>query len=325
MKVSIIIPVYKVEKYLNECVQSVVNQTYKDLEIILVDDGSPDKCPEICDEYAKQDKRIKVVHRKNGGLSAARNSGIKMATGKYIYFLDSDDKIFPNAIEQLVKFTYKYKEVDIVQGNYAPLSGYENLIYTKKRFPNEFVTDKAILQRMVLNIGGAITATNKLIRTQFITSHNLYFFEGVLHEDMIWEWYVHNHINSIAICLEKTYWYRTNNVSSIMNCKDKTNSFISMMKIAEQIAPYAKEKYELRYLFYFCSMYAKEREWPYIKDKCKATTAIKHLYKICKHSNALRVIKNEIFFMTLSERVTRILYAVKFFAFYARLYRNKYE
>lgn len=76
-----------------------------------------------------------------------------------------------------------------------------------------------------------------------------------------------------------------------MNCKDKTNSFISMMKIAEQIAPYAKEKYELRYLFYFCSMYAKEREWPYIKDKCKAIAAIKHLYKICKHSNALRVIK----------------------------------
>lgn len=86
MKVSIIIPVYKVEKYLNECVQSVVNQTYKDLEIILVDDGSPDKCPEICDEYAKQDKRIKVVHRKNGGLSAARNSGLKIASGKYVYF-----------------------------------------------------------------------------------------------------------------------------------------------------------------------------------------------------------------------------------------------
>lgn len=325
MKISIIIPIYKTEHYLNECIQSVFNQTYKDLEIILVDDGSPDKCPEICDEYAKQDKRIKVVHRKNGGLSAARNSGLKIASGEYVYFLDSDDKIFPNAIEQLVKLTYKYKEVDIVQGNYAPLSGYENLIYTKKRFPNEFVTDKAILQRMILNIGGAITATNKLIRTQFITSHNLYFLEGVLHEDVMWEWHVHNHINSIAICLEKTYWYRTDNVSSIMNCKDKTNSFISMMKIAEQIAPYAKEKYELRYLFYFCSMYAKEREWPYIKDKCKATATIKHLYKICKHSNALKVIKNEIFFMTLSERVTRMLYAVKFFSLYARLYRNKYE
>ena len=84
--VSIIIPVYKVEEYLEECVLSAINQTYEELEIILVDDGSPDRCPRMCDDFARMDNRIKVIHQKNGGLSNARNKGIQEATGKYLYF-----------------------------------------------------------------------------------------------------------------------------------------------------------------------------------------------------------------------------------------------
>ena len=80
--ISIVIPVYKVEKYLEKCIESIINQTYKNLEIIIVDDGSPDNCPQMCDEFAKSDKRIKVIHKENGGLSDARNAGIDMATGK---------------------------------------------------------------------------------------------------------------------------------------------------------------------------------------------------------------------------------------------------
>ncbi len=98
-QISVVIPIYKVEQYLNECVESVVNQTYKNLEIILVDDGSPDNCPKICDEWAKKDGRIKVIHKKNGGVSDARNAGIKVATGKYISFVDSDDYIENNLYE----------------------------------------------------------------------------------------------------------------------------------------------------------------------------------------------------------------------------------
>ena len=92
-KISVIIPVYGVEKYLDRCVESVVNQTYKDLEIILVDDGSPDNCPQMCDEWASRDARIRAVHRKNGGQSCARNTGLSVATGDYIAFVDSDDWI----------------------------------------------------------------------------------------------------------------------------------------------------------------------------------------------------------------------------------------
>lgn len=88
-KVSIIVPIYNVEKYLDRCMESLLNQTLEDIEIIMVDDGSPDNCPKMCDEYAKKDARIKVVHKKNGGLADARNAGLDVATGKYVAFVDS--------------------------------------------------------------------------------------------------------------------------------------------------------------------------------------------------------------------------------------------
>ena len=99
--ISIVVPIYNVEKYLNRCVDSILNQTYRDIEIILVDDGSPDRCGSICDEYQKRDTRIKVIHKKNGGLSDARNAGIKMAHGEYITCIDSDDFISPFFLENL--------------------------------------------------------------------------------------------------------------------------------------------------------------------------------------------------------------------------------
>ena len=107
-KISVVIPIYNVEKYLRGCIDSIINQTYKNLEIILVDDESPDNCPAICDEYEKKDKRIKVIHQKNKGLSGARNSGIELATGKYIVFHDSDDTLELDAIEILYNNLKKY-------------------------------------------------------------------------------------------------------------------------------------------------------------------------------------------------------------------------
>ena len=103
MKFSIIVPIYKVEEYLDRCVESLIRQTEKDIEIILVDDGSPDSCPAMCDEWAKKDERIRVVHKENGGLSDARNAGLNIATGEYVLFVDSDDYVAENACESLGK------------------------------------------------------------------------------------------------------------------------------------------------------------------------------------------------------------------------------
>ena len=117
--ISVIVPVYKVEQYLDECVQSIINQTYKNLEIILVDDGSPDRCPEMCDEYARQDSRIKVIHKKN---ASARNAGIDFSHGEWIYFIDSDDWIELNCIELLLKKAIE-TGVELVEGNGTDMIG----------------------------------------------------------------------------------------------------------------------------------------------------------------------------------------------------------
>ena len=122
--ISVVIPIYNVENYLNECVDSVINQTYKNIEIILVDDGSPDNCPKICDEYAKKDNRIKVIHKKNGGLSDARNCGINQSNGEFIAFVDSDDYIEKDYLSSMYK-NLKDNDVKIAA------CGYVNLVNDK--------------------------------------------------------------------------------------------------------------------------------------------------------------------------------------------------
>lgn len=119
IKVSVIIPVYKVEKYLRQCVDSVLHQTYKNLEVILVDDGSPDQCPQICNEYALSDNRVCVIHQPNGGLSEARKSGIHLATSDYLMIVDGDDWLENTAIEQCVKAVCDHDHVDCVIFSYV--------------------------------------------------------------------------------------------------------------------------------------------------------------------------------------------------------------
>lgn len=114
MIISVIIPIYKTEKYLRQCIDSVLKQTHKKIEVILVDDGSPDECPLICDEYGQKDARIKIIHKLNGGLASARNCGLQIATGDYITFVDSDDYIKPDMLEKMITLA-KNSNADVVQ------------------------------------------------------------------------------------------------------------------------------------------------------------------------------------------------------------------
>ena len=116
MKLSIIIPVYAVETTLNQCIESVVSQDYNDFELLLVDDGSPDHCPQICDRWAAKDQRVRVIHQKNGGLSDARNKGIEEARGEYITFIDSDDYIEAHTLKPLMSHLSFHPEIDIAYG-----------------------------------------------------------------------------------------------------------------------------------------------------------------------------------------------------------------
>ena len=119
-KVSIIVPVYKVEKYLSKCLNSIVAQTYKNIEVILVDDGSPDNCGKICDNFARTNNYTKVIHQKNQGLSAARNNAIPKSNGDYITFIDSDDYVTPDYVEYLVSLVKKFDNANIgIGGGYT--------------------------------------------------------------------------------------------------------------------------------------------------------------------------------------------------------------
>lgn len=150
--VSIVIPIYNVERYLDRCMNSIFNQTYKNLEIILVDDGSPDNCPNMCDAWAKKDKRIKVVHKKNAGLGMARNTGIENATGDYICFFDSDDYVELNTIELGLKSAEKYNS-DIIMWGLKQFNSKNEIIF--EQFPSlskEYYSNDEILDYILPNV-----------------------------------------------------------------------------------------------------------------------------------------------------------------------------
>lgn len=205
--ISVIVPIYKVELYLDKCIDSIVNQTYKNLEIILVDDGSPDECPVKCDEWAKKDSRIQVVHKKNGGLSSARNAGIINAKGEYLYFLDSDDSITPNCLELLVKTSEKYPMAQIVQAGASATEGFSYLsMNNNHKVPRCSYNHKLIKWRMLWSYY-PVTAWNKLIKRQWLLKHSLFFKEGLLHEDVYWTFFAAKHISVYAVCKHDTYLY----------------------------------------------------------------------------------------------------------------------
>lgn len=182
-KISVIIPVYKVEKELNRCVQSVVHQTYSNLEIILVDDGSPDNCPELCDEYAKQDDRIVVIHKKNGGLSDARNAGLRKATGEFILYVDSDDYLELDGCERLC--SAMQDGVDVVVGACKEMK--ESSISFQKHSNLEcdkvYTAREYVIASIRANEWYAPAWLN-LYRKQFLIDHNLFYKVGFYFEDM---------------------------------------------------------------------------------------------------------------------------------------------
>lgn len=194
--VSIIIPVYNVEKYLCRCIDSVINQTYNNLEIILVNDGSQDNSARICDEYKEIDSRIVVIHKQNGGLASARNAGLKVVNGDYILFVDSDDWINKETVEELLNIAITNK-VDFVR--FTPVTaGYpdksdgtpvnfgtedfmENGIYDREKikndiFPRLFVTPQ-------LTMGPIVAAWRSLYKAEFLFNNNLYFYEDVKYSE----------------------------------------------------------------------------------------------------------------------------------------------
>ncbi len=202
-EISIIVPVYKVERYLRQCLDSILGQTFGDWECILVDDGSPDGCPQLCDEYAARDPRFRVIHRTNGGLSAARNSGLREARGRYIGFVDSDDWVAPQMFERLYELITEHG-TDMAQvgfrkeyvGHASPKRLVEQVeVADRKRIVRENIYDDRLPNYM----------WNKLFRREVINSE---FPEGKVFEDMaaINRWACD--IRSAVLAPDTLYHYR---------------------------------------------------------------------------------------------------------------------
>lgn len=216
-KISVIVPIYKVEKYLCRCIDSILAQTYENLEIILVDDGSPDNCPDMCNEYAKKDKRIIVIHKQNGGLSDARNVGIESVTGEYIIFVDSDDFVSPTMIEKMVEaLTISNSDLCICNINYVEENG-EAIENKNKKSPiKNGVYSRDDLFGFLVGDGYwfYVTAWNKMYRTEIF--RNIRFQVGKYHED---EFLVNKVIDCCdkIVCLEERLYFYVQREGSIMN------------------------------------------------------------------------------------------------------------
>lgn len=230
-KVSIIVPVYKVEKYLEECLESLENQTYTNFEIILCDDESPDKCPKICDEYAQKDTRFKVLHKKNGGAASARNAGLEIATGEYIGFVDSDDLVNVQYIEKLVN-NLEESEADI------SVCGYFNLnkvsaekiaiektgIYSEVEFLNRFLWDWKC---------GLLW--NKLFKAEVLK--NVRFAEGHVIDDEFFTYKAVMNSKKVVVADEPLIYYRL-----------RSSGVMTQGKIERQLSDrmeYLTERFEL--------------------------------------------------------------------------------
>lgn len=227
--VSVIVPVYKVEKYIKKCVNSIVNQTHKDLEIILVDDGSPDKSGAICDRLAKKDSRIRVIHKENGGVSSARNAGIEAAKGEYICFVDSDDWLPENAIELLINklrednSDFCVGEADCVAIRYnSKLEKLTNMCFNEENFHKVVELDKLLRSPWA-----------KIFKTDIIIDNNIRFILGISYsEDAIFVWNYLACCNRISSISATTYYY------SLLNSDNASAKYYS--EVADWLYLYIK-------------------------------------------------------------------------------------
>ena len=246
-KISVVIPIFKVEQYLDRCVESILAQTIKDLEIILVDDGSPDACPELCDAWAARYQTIKVVHKPNGGLSSARNAGIEVASGDYIGFIDSDDYILPDMFECLLN-TLQTNSADMAICGYQYVdqeSGAVDPIETgKSPLIDEVLSREEAYEKIVASRQGYsfyVTAWNKLYKKELLT--NCRFPEGKLHEDEYSVHYFFQQCKKIAVTAKPLYIYIQRS-GSIMNTVVSLRSLDAVNALLDRYLFFKTEGYK---------------------------------------------------------------------------------
>lgn len=250
---SIIIPVFNVAQYLSICIESVINQSYSDYEIILVNDGSTDDSGIICDEYSMKYKNIKVIHKTNGGLSDARNYGITQANGKYLIFLDSDDFWENESLNKIMFEIQKSNEVDLCFLSRSKYLGENNkkefINYDSQKYNSKNYID--VLELLSLENKLQVSACTKIINREIIVKNNLVFEKGLLNEDIDFFFNLMLYVKDIVVIDVPFYNYRANRIGSITNSigekniRDRYNIIIKWIDIVEK--KFINERIKLYY------------------------------------------------------------------------------
>lgn len=229
--ISVIIPVYKVEKYIDQCIQSVLLQTYTQWELILVDDGSPDSSGEICERYSQSDDRIKVIHKKNGGLSDARNVALDMIKGKYVTFVDSDDYISPVYLDEMINCIIKY-DADVVQCDLT--RNVEDIGHESSKEALTIIRSDEILRSFLRFGKPQVFACGKIYKSELFSE--LRFPVGLINEDNFTTYKILHRIDTFININRYLYFYRTNE-NSITNRAFNTEKF-TILNCIEDIIEY---------------------------------------------------------------------------------------
>lgn len=293
--ISVIVPVYGVEKYLDRCVESVLCQTYKDFELLLVDDGSTDDCPRMCDEWAKKDERIRVFHKSNGGLSSARNYGLDKANGEYIAFVDSDDFIHPDYLIFLY-FALTQADADIVICNFKLFNDKTEIKIEKEEIQEIKEYDNyTIFEKNDDFLGGACdlkkeVAWNKLYKKEIFS--DIRFPEGKIHEDTATYYKFLYSAKKIAYISNRLYFYYENpmgtmrkpfteaRLSSVDFLIEEAEFFKNLSVIDERYSPFVGETYAFTIKLYY-SLNVEYKEFDF-KGNSKAKALKKQLKRALK-------------------------------------------
>ena len=283
---SVIVPVYNTEPYLDACVKSILSQTLQDWEMILVDDGSPDGCPKMCDEYAQQDTRIQVIHQANGGLSHARNQGIKASHGKYIAFVDSDDTIEPDTYEGNIAILEAHPDIDVIQ---FPMNriGWGDQYYHK---PAIYRGKKELFLNNYRNNPIDNTVCMKIFRREIFDC--ILFREGHVHEDKMFVLQMLQHIDVLYISDIGHYnYYRRENSIQTTDSLAKTSDWIDTETATLQylyLFPELKKEWMGRWMYdirWLMNMKYKHQEWDVLP-------LLKGMYSVRPHFNLNASAKN---------------------------------
>ena len=241
-KVSVIVPIYNVEQYLYECIESVLAQTFSDFELILVDDGSPDGCGAICDSYVEKDCRIRVIHKENGGLSDARNAALNIACGNYLYFLDSDDMIAPDLLQKVVRCMEEGADMAVFgfQCFYPDHHVSPGRVPERKQFRLEGKSERRqFIQQVLLPCQIGWEACTRVYRRDLVERYQLRFEDNrrIFAEDLYFTLCYCGHIEKI-VCLDECLYHYRQRDDSIMGIQKKRNNIGRINELGKAVLEY---------------------------------------------------------------------------------------